>query len=420
MDWLADHSGFYSRLASAARSQAVRPFTHVARQDLSSAALPLAPTSASTFEQRVTEASEQRIRMLQTRTVGWIAVAGLMLRTVALPISAAMVPGLVASLSPASTAVIVAVSLGNLALTILSATSRLADKWNSQIFFTADLAATVTLTVWAAFLVPASVLLGPDRDVMVLYSLSTVAVWTSIRGWRLSAALVLGGTALNLVLAAIRGSAVSITAAFQLAGRTGWLAAGLAVSLVIMLYARRTARLGDASGVKFGQAVEQAEALRELHDTALQAFGQVTQRSSGKRTPMSQRLASIRALAAQKLVELRIALVGLDLDTHPEDLDANLRLLAEAFSAQGLTVQMRGGALKSQPPDLATHAILGAVREALNNVAKHAGVSNATVAVTSRTSMVTVMIEDHGAGFRWMLMARATASETRSASESRT
>lgn len=352
-----------------------------------------------TPEQRIAEASEQRIAALQTRTVGWIAIAVLMLRSVALPISVANIPGMFPSLSITSTATVIAVSVVNLVLTALAATGRLAGRWDSRAFPAVDIALAVALTVWAAYIVPANALLGADRDVVVLYSLATVGLWTSVRGWRFGALLVVAGTALNIEMAAIRGSTLSMAAILQLAGRTGWLAAGLLVALIIMLFARRTARLGDASGVRFGHAVEHAEALRELHDTALQSFGQIAQRGGDARVPIDTRLADISNFAAEQTGSLRLAIAGVTAGKE-QDLAANLQQLAQAFAASGLTVTVQTSGLKEEPPSLAAHVLLGAVREALNNVVKHAGVGQARVLASSGAAMLCIVIEDDGAGFQ--------------------
>lgn len=398
MEGFADSISKYRRFASAlkpsadSRSRADAPGS-VAGDEMHDGQQSAEPT----IEQRVADASERRIATLRTRTVCWIAVAGLMLRSVALPISIANIPGMFHSLSVGSISIVITVSVINLALTWLAANGRLASKWDSRIFLALDVAVTVSLTIWAAYIIPPNALVGPDRDVMSLYSLATVALWTSARGWRVASVLVAGGTVLNVLLVAVRGSAMSMAAVLQLAGRTGWLAAGLAVPLVIMLFARQTARLGDASGLQFGYAVQHAETLRDLHDTALQSFGQIAQRSGDARVPVSKRLANIRTFSAEQAVELRLAMADVA-DARKQDLMGNLRHLAEIFTSRGLTVIVQSYALKAEPPDLAAHVLLGAVREALNNVLKHAGVEVSRVLVSSRASTLSVIVEDDGVG----------------------
>lgn len=400
MEWFADGLSRYQRLTSVLRwPDSDRPRIGASRPAAGSETPDGQQSTGPTPEQRIAEASEHRIAALQTRTVGWIAIAVLMLRSVALPISVANIPGMFASLSITSTATVIAVSVANLALTALAATGRLAGRWNSRAFPTADIALAVALTVWASYTVPANALLGADRDVMVLYSLATVGLWTSVRGWRFGALLVVAGTALNIAMAVIRGSTISMTAILQLVGRTGWLTAGLLVALIIMLFARRTARLGDASGVRFGHAVEHAEVLRELHDTALQSFGQIAQRGGDARVPVEARLADIGKFAAEQTGSLRLAIAGVTA-AKEQDLAANLRHLAQVFAASGLTVTVQSSGLKAEPPSLAAHVLLGAVREALNNIVKHAGVGQARVLVSSRAAILSIVVEDDGAGFR--------------------
>lgn len=69
--------------------------------------------------------------------------------------------------------------------------------------------------------------------------------------------------------------------------------------------------------------MEHAEALRELHDTALQSFGQIAQRGGDARVPIDTRLADISNFAAEQTGSLRLAIAGVTAGKE-QDLAANL------------------------------------------------------------------------------------------------
>jgi len=78
---------------------------------------------------------------------------------------------------------------------------------------------------------------------------------------------------------------------------------------------------------------------------------------------------------------------------------AGLRVLAAQKTADGLRVDLDLPGMEPAMPVERTAALLGAAREALTNVAKHAGVAAASLAVEVAGGQVTVRVADRGRGY---------------------
>jgi signal transduction histidine kinase len=92
--------------------------------------------------------------------------------------------------------------------------------------------------------------------------------------------------------------------------------------------------------------------------------------------------------------------VRLGLPEPPPALLAALRELVAGKRAAGMTVSLTGPAAEPHMAEAAVAALVEASREALTNVAKHAGTSSATLKVTDGgPAGITVEIRDGGRGF---------------------
>jgi signal transduction histidine kinase len=111
----------------------------------------------------------------------------------------------------------------------------------------------------------------------------------------------------------------------------------------------------------------------------------------------AERLREIRATAVQQATELRAVLRE---DTARQGgLTGGLHALTDEFLRRGLHTELVTGGLDRDPPPAVAGALLGATREALTNVAKHAGTGRAVVRAVSRPDGVEVTVRDHGRGF---------------------
>lgn len=150
------------------------------------------------------------------------------------------------------------------------------------------------------------------------------------------------------------------------------------------------------------QEEERRALARELHDEIgqeLTALKLMIEEAS--RVPeAAAALVDVRPLVQQILRRVR----DISLDLRPPMLEdfglaSALQWLGERLERQaGLRVLLRHSALPPLPPDVATGAFR-ITQEALTNVVRHAGVSEAEVAVEVCDGRLVVTVADEGAGF---------------------
>jgi hypothetical protein len=216
---------------------------------------------------------------------------------------------------------------------------------------------------------------------------------------------------------ALAGAAVLasgyLVAAFAVLDEPAWNAGPNAVSyvgnaFVTWLIARELLRSGRVADIREAEVLARAAELarereaarytRVLHDRVLQTL-EMLARGTGLADP------DVRAQVMGEAAWLREVVAG----GPPEGADdvlSGLRAVVEDQARRGIHAQLNAAALypawrrQSVPPHVG-EAVCGAVREALTNVGKHAGVDEAVVrAVLDRdTTVLRVSIVDHGKGF---------------------
>lgn len=136
---------------------------------------------------------------------------------------------------------------------------------------------------------------------------------------------------------------------------------------------------------------ERAEVAAHLHDSVLQTLAMI-QRSADQPRRMV-------ALARSQERELRAWLYGRrDLGDSGNSLRALLDdILVQVEAAHELDVELV--VVGDAPPDDDVRALVAAIREALTNAGKHAGVSDASVYVEVEDDRVVAFVRDRGAGF---------------------
>lgn len=161
----------------------------------------------------------------------------------------------------------------------------------------------------------------------------------------------------------------------------------------------------DRAGIRFAHR-------RALHDTALATLTAIARGGLDHRGPQ------IRQRCARDADYLRRLLAGEA--AGPESLQAALHDAVDAAEAVGLRVRYLGDRLPADLPAEVVGALGHATREALTNVAKHAGGSPAWVTATWERGQVRITVVDRGRGFdptrtgpgyglRWSIMEGLTA-----------
>jgi signal transduction histidine kinase len=341
---------------------------------------------------------------LVRRTLSWFAVAALAYRVAITPILVAGALGNLGTDVPRSVLVVMGVVItGDLVLLVGVAVGRFRRLLRSTVFFAVDLLVAVGLNLWATSTLRHGTFFLPGRDILWGYGFGVIALWTALRGARTGAAMLAGGVALHVLMARLNGAGFDLGGWLTLVSRTAWLAVAFALSVVLTALSRRGARAAVVEALRAGREAERAHLLRETHDTVLQTLEAIALRADTGDVmddgAPTQRLREVRATALQQAAELRVVLREDAARQEQGGLAGKLRTLAGEFLRRGLHTELVTGGLDRDPPPPVTAALVGATREALANVAKHAGSGRAVVRAVSRPDGVEVTVRDHGRGF---------------------
>jgi signal transduction histidine kinase len=344
-------------------------------------------------------AARTAVEGVPERALGWWALGGLGYRVVLTPFLIANVVavwGSAASRYVWALAVLLAVDVGLLAGL---AAGRLRWLLRSNLFLAADVLVAVALNLWMSASVPHGSLDDGGRDTFWWYAIGTVGLWTGLRGARTGVAMVAGAGLLELAMVRANGATLGLEGWMQFLWRYVWMWTALGLALLVMRLARLGAGLAVVAGLRAGRAAQRADMLRQLHDTVLQTLEGLALRTSSGRQPLQERLGEARAIAVAQAQELREVLSE-DRAAAGDALEVRLRALAGQFQRHGLRVDLLTAMGSGpDPPGEVLDAVEGAVREALTNVAKHAGVTRAAIHAATTGDGMEVTVRDHGRGF---------------------
>jgi signal transduction histidine kinase len=338
---------------------------------------------------------QARVDDLVRRSLRWLVLVSISFR-VGMTVPAAMLSRAVLGERVVPLAATVVVVDGVFAVWVWRRPGLLGRGW----LFAADMVVTVAVTVGATLLVAPGEFLqaGPD-SLTTGYLLGSVGLWTLARGPKTGAWFLAGFVALQFAFATVNGARFDSVGVANVAARCAYAMMIFVLMAALAVFARRSALLLVAQGMRAGRLTERAQALRSMHDTAIADFEAVILTADRAASPVADRLTAIAATAARGLTVLdhdaRVTA------TRCGGLIPRLDLLVGEFGASGLTVDRVGEAgtgirtLDSPVVD----ALEGAVRESLNNVVKHAGTCNAVVSVAEVQDTVQVAVADSGRGF---------------------
>jgi signal transduction histidine kinase len=179
-------------------------------------------------------------------------------------------------------------------------------------------------------------------------------------------------------------------------------------AVVTWFVARELRRSGRVADTREAEALAQAAALarereaarftRMLHDRVLQTM-ELLARGDGVADP------ELRSLVMEEAAWLR-GLVAGEPAGDPGDLLAALRAVVLDHARRGVHVELNDRALhdrarRQRVPAPVVEAVCGAVREAVTNVGKHAGVDEAVVraALDPGDAVLRISVVDQGRGF---------------------
>ncbi|WP_167532587.1 sensor histidine kinase [Streptomyces prasinus] len=185
-------------------------------------------------------------------------------------------------------------------------------------------------------------------------------------------------------------------------GHTNSLLSSAAMAWVFWWYLRRQGRLLDDANARALAAeatraryVERLEHHRLLHDTVLATLTTLAGGGVDANTPQ------VRERCAREAAYLRRLIEQTTDEVHHRGIGEALEEVVSAAESLRLRVTARYHALPEVPPEVSV-ALAGAVREALNNVRRHAGTDHAYLTATGdpeRPGAVVVTVVDRGCGF---------------------
>lgn len=301
-----------------------------------------------------------------------------------------------------ATALVVAL---NVALLVLAGRLALHRPGRARALALVDLSVAVAVNLAAALLLPVE--LDDPGAIPFWYVLQgTVAVLVAVRWAWAAAVLVPAGLALQVLMLLLSGVDLTDAVLGRAALGTLWLLLALVCAVMVVRILRLHAEVALGEGMEVGADREQVRTARSLHDTVLQTLEAIALRTAEDAVDPARRLREVHEAARSQADELRASLHRRRLGQRAvrsfpvrigDAVDHALRAGVETDVVADVGVDL---------PAAAAEAAAGAVREALTNVAKHAGVRRASVRLHDRGTGVLVVVEDTGRGFDPALVAR--------------
>lgn len=285
-------------------------------------------------------------------------------------------------------------------------------RWSSTVLWF-DLALCTWLVLASGIVVPDEAVVEGRPFFATGYPLSAPLFWGASRG-------IVGGLVAGLVLGVahiatrpINGVALDGLTAVQFQNMTGaflnYVVAGIAIGVISRVLVRSAEAVARASNElitereRAARLAEREKLARHIHDSVLQALSFVHKRGRelATRDPVPpEEVAGLAELAAKQEADLR-SLILRDPEGGPTG-SASLRALLEetARAVEGVPVTISAvGAMWI--PRARAEELAAAVRQALENVARHANATRATVFAEQERDEITVSVRDDGVGFEY-------------------
>ncbi|TDV56066.1 ATP-binding protein [Actinophytocola oryzae] len=256
-----------------------------------------------------------------------------------------------------------------------------------------DLALVALVSLTQQWTVPDAYLADGIGWVSIVVSISVVALQWYLSLWLAVPVTVLlsvaYGAGAALAVPDEPGAAVAIAA---------WMLAEGALSRVLYLLVRQGARRADDISARTEASRRQAEVARALRDDEAEHVAVLHDTVANTLLMVGEGVFAARDdwLSRRAGTDLETIGTPSDLPSTAESVALD-ELLAQVCGQAAVRVDVETVPL-AVPGPVAT-AFCGAVREALGNVAKHAGVDTATVRATRTGRTVTVEVTDAGRGF---------------------
>lgn len=260
-----------------------------------------------------------------------------------------------------------------------------------------DIVVAFAVNLYASGTVPGRIS-APYHDVFWCYLVGTVVLVTGAWGMAGGFVTIAASFPLQALMNYLNApdEAWQVTAAV---GRFLYLVGGLVLAVVVLAFVALGAHLAMLHGIRAGRASERARILRGIHDGVLQTLEAMSLTTSLDRAAPAAALMELRVAARAQALRLRRTLDELAGERWPRLGTALSEVAAEAMT-RGVRVQLVVAELDDTSLTRQRgEAVRDAVREALANAAKHAGVDTVVVRVDESAGGIEVVVRDQGRGF---------------------
>jgi anti-sigma regulatory factor (Ser/Thr protein kinase) len=336
------------------------------------------------------------VNALTTQALAWFVVAALAYRILISPLQTVT---LLATLEPAHAwlflgviGVIFVYDISLLTVLLLGKSARL---FRSQKFLAADLSLLAGFNLWSAYVLPPGSVFAPQHEVLWIFILGAVALWTALRGPRTGMAIVAGGVLLQAAMARLNHVTLDTGAWIEIAIQEAWTGVAFAISWLVTALARRGAKEAVDEGIEAGLAIQHIWAMRDIYAEVSRSLSVIIHKT--RESVTWETLMEIRGSALAEVDRLR-ASKDQDRDSRTSQLADGLRGVAAVFRSRGLRVELVAAQLVSDPPSYVSDRLLAATTEALRNVVEHASATHAVLRASNVNGGVEIIIRDHGRG----------------------
>jgi signal transduction histidine kinase len=271
---------------------------------------------------------------------------------------------------------------------------------HNRAFLLGDMTVTVLVNLWATTLMPHQQLAAPNRDVLTMYMVSGVALWTALRGAQFGLFALSVAALMETAMMVINGLPLGTFSWIIPGARVAWIGGGFGAALVGRILIREGVKLVTEESHELGKRMEQMRLLAQFHDTVLNALQYVSRVVDEADLPADERLARVAPVVRRQVGELRRVLERINEDEETGEFYEGLCQLAIDFEARtGVNQEVVRLGAAAEPEPETCRALIGAVNAALINVERHAEATNVNLLVESDKDKLRIVLRDDGHGF---------------------
>lgn len=286
-------------------------------------------------------------------------------------------------------------------------------RWDRPVILGLDLVVSTGLILLSGLVAPEGTVTSGNAFFATSYPISTVLTWgiaTGPWGGLGCGALLSIAVALSRPVNGVPLSTLSFQQVLSVGnGAVYYLAAGGTIGLIARLLRRSSQQLHEANeaaitaGAESARLAEREVLARRLHDSALQSLAMITKRGRelAATPPVDPTAVSALADVAEREERQLRSLISREDATTPTGMSS----LRDALEDEAAQIEGCSPAITATGPillPLGTVAeVTAAVRQALENVVRHAEAQHVTIFLDEEDGWASVTVRDDGQGFEY-------------------